>query len=302
MIPYARPPTVPVLQLKPPSVGTSPHRSRMTLLEAILLALIQGVTEFLPISSSAHLILLPFVFGWQDHSLHFDVVTNAGTLLAALIYFRRDLLTAGREIVERSVTGHGGLTEPGARKPGLIWAVLAASIPVLVVGGMFYEWFATVARQPVMIAVTTIAFGLLLWWADRSAVHERALADLTWRDALWIGLAQAFALIPGTSRSGVTMTAALLLRFGRPDAARFSFLLAIPVGIGALVKDLYELALEGAGGLDVLPLAVGFVVSAVSAYLVIGWLLAWLRRQSMTVFVGYRMILGLVILGLSVIR
>ncbi|MCP3957226.1 MAG: undecaprenyl-diphosphate phosphatase [bacterium] len=274
----------------------------MTLIEAILLALIQGVTEFLPISSSAHLILMPFIFGWRGHSLTFDVVTNAGTLLAALVYFRRDLLAAGREVLERSVAGHGGLAEPGARRPGLIWAVLAASIPVLLAGGLFYDWLSTVARQPVVIAVMTIAFGLLLWWADRAAVHERPLEDLTWRDALWIGLAQAFALIPGTSRSGVTMTAALFLRLERPDAARFSFLLAIPVGIGALVKDLYELTREGTAGVELLPLVVGFVVSAVSAYLVIGWLLAWLRRQGMAVFVGYRMILGLVILVLASLR
>ena len=253
----------------------------MTLLEAILLGLIQGVTEFLPISSSAHLILLPFVLGWQDHSLHFEIVTNAGTLLAAVVYFRRDL---------------------GGAKPDLVRAVLLASAPILVVATLFYDWFATAARQPALIASTSIGFGLLLWWADRTAGRVRRLDSLTWRDGLWIGAAQALALIPGTSRSGITMTVGLALGFKRRAAARFSFLLAIPVGVLALAKDLLDLAQEQLPAAELASLAVGFVTAAVSAYLVIGWLLAWLRRQGMTLFVVYRVALGLVILGLLYVR
>ncbi len=270
----------------------------MTLPQAILLGLIQGVTEFLPISSSAHLILLPFILGWQDHGLRFDVVTNAGTLLAAVIYFRRDLAGAGREMLASIVDGSGS----GSRRPGLGLTVLIASLPILAVGLAFYDWFATVARQPVLIAATSIVFGLVLWWADHAARHERSLDDVGWRDSLWIGAAQALALIPGTSRSGITITAGLFLGLERQVAARFSFLLAIPVGLLALAKDVVDLARGGMAAEELAPLAAGFVTSAVSAYLVIGWLLAWLKRQDMTLFVLYRIALGLIILALLLIR
>ena len=263
----------------------------MTPLQAILLGLIQGVTEFLPISSSAHLILVPYVLGWQDHSLRFDVVTNAGTLLAAVIYFRHDLAGAGRRMLDRSV-----------ERSGLAPAVLVGSVPILAVAALFYDWFATAARQPALIASASIGFGVVLWWADRTATQTRGFDRITWRDGLWIGAAQALALIPGTSRSGITITAALALGFGRRAAARFSFLLAIPVGALALVKDLLDLVREDLPAGELAPLAVGFLTAAVSAYLVIGWLLAWLRRQDMTPFVVYRVLLGVAILALLYVR
>ncbi len=265
----------------------------MTWAQAILLGLIQGVTEFLPISSSAHLILLPFILGWEDHGLRFDVVTNAGTLLAAVVYFRRDLVAAGRQMLAGSAA---------TDQPGLARGVLLASVPILLVGLLFYGWFATVARQPVLIAMTSIAFGGVLWWADRTARHERDVGDLTWRDCVWIGAAQALALLPGTSRSGITITAGLFLGLERHAAARFSFLLAIPVGVLALAKDVLDVARGELPAGELAPLAIGFVTAAVSAYLVIGWLLAWLRRQDMTLFVIYRVVLGLVILGLLWVR
>ena len=286
----------------------------MTPVQAILLALIQGVTEFLPISSSAHLILMPYVLGWEDHGLRFDVVTNAGTLLAAAVYFRRDLASAAREMLT-SASGDSAL---GGRlrwsrlwrprlwrprlKPGLLRALLVASLPALVAGAVFYDWFATVARHPVIIASSSIAFGVLLWWADRVAERQRRLGDLSWGDSLWIGLSQALALLPGTSRSGITITAGLFRGLDRPSAARFSFLLAIPVGVLALAKDLLGLARGRLPAAELLPLALGFAVSAVSAYLVIGWLLAWLRRQDLTVFVVYRIAMGVVILALVLVR
>ncbi len=262
----------------------------MTPFQAFLLALLQGITEFLPISSSAHLILLPYVLGWEAHHLRFDVVTNAGTLLAAVVYFRRDLWAAIREV--RS-------GRPGSdHHPGLARAVLVASVPVLAVGWAFYDWFATVARHPVLIAATSIGFGLLLWWADRAAAHVRHLGEVTWRDSVWIGLAQAVALVPGTSRSGVTITAGLALGLTRTAAARFSFLLAVPVGVLALSRDAVALARGGLPAEETWALAIGFATSAVSAYLVIGWLLAWLKRSGMTPFVVYRVLVGVVILAL----
>ncbi len=284
----------------------------MTVLQAILLGLIQGITEFLPISSSAHLILLPYVLGWEDHGLRFDVVTNAGTLLAAVVYFRHDLADAGRRmladvrrmLISRSGDPRAGVPRSDGRpdRPGLAPAVLLASVPILAIALVFYDWFATAAREPVLIAATSIGFGILLWWADRAAKHVRRLDDLTWRDCAWIGAGQALALIPGTSRSGITITAGLFLGFTRHAAARFSFLLAIPVGLLALVKDAADLARGELPAAELAPLAVGFLTSTVSAYLVIGWLLAWLRRQDMTLFVIYRVLLGLVILGLLYVR
>ncbi len=264
----------------------------MTPTEAFILGLIQGVTEFLPISSSAHLILVPYLFGWEDHSLRFEVITNAGTLLAAIIYFRRDLTTALRTgLVSQPLIGP---------RPGLLRAIGFASLPVLVVGFVFYEWFATGARSPVLIAWASIFFGLVLWWADRRAADPgRSVGDISWKDSAWIGAAEALALIPGTSRSGITITAGLVRGLSRTEAARFSLLLAIPVGTLAFLKDLVSIAFEESGSTEVLALGIGFLTSAVSAYLVIGWLLRWLERQSTTVFVVYRVALGGLILAFA---
>ncbi len=272
----------------------------MTWAQAILLGLIQGITEFLPISSSAHLILVPFVLGWEDHGLRFDIVTNAGTLLAAVVYFRHDLAVAGRQMLRP--TAHEGRPRLGGVRPGLAWAVLVASVPVLVIGLTFLRWIAGDARHPALIASASIAFGVLLWWADRTASQARRLDRLTWTDALWIGGAQALALIPGTSRSGITITAALFLGLERRDAARFSFLLAIPVGTLALARDLVDLTRAAPQAEELAHLAIGFLTAGVSAYVAIGWLLAWLRRQGMMLFVVYRVVLGLVVLALLAAR
>jgi len=254
----------------------------MTPTEAFILGLIQGVTEFLPISSSAHLILVPYLFGWEDHSLRFEVITNAGTLLAAA--FRSGL-------VSQPLIGP---------RPGLLRAIGFASLPVLVVGFVFYDWFATGARNPVLIAWASIVFGLVLWWADRRATDPgRSVDDITWKDSAWIGAAEALALIPGTSRSGITITAGLARGFSRTEAARFSLLLAIPVGTLAFLKDLVSIAFEESGSTEILALGIGFLTSAGSAYLVIGWLLRWLERQSTAIFVIYRVALGSLILAFA---
>ncbi len=262
----------------------------MTPLQALILGLIQGVTEFLPISSSAHLILVPYLLGWEEHGLRFDVVTNAGTLLAAVVYFRADLVAAARQMVAPAATS------TNASGLGLGKAVLLGSVPIILAALVFYNWIATVARNPVIIAVSSIAFGLLLWWADRLPT-ERPLKEITWRDSVWIGAAQALALIPGTSRSGITITAGLWRGIERFEAARFSFLLAIPVGSLALAKDLLDVATDGLGQGELWPLVIGFVSSAVSAYLIIDWLLGWLQRQKLTIFVAYRVALGILILA-----
>jgi undecaprenyl-diphosphatase len=264
----------------------------LTPFQAVVLSLVQAVTEFLPISSSGHLILVPRLLGWPDQGLDFDIATNTGTLLAVLLYFRRDLA----DLVRGFFTGRASEGADFAPRPMAFWIALA-TIPVGLCGLLLRHVIETYARNPLLIAGTAIGFGLLLGFADWRGRQERAIGDLGWRDALAIGSAQALALAPGTSRSGITLTAALLLGFTRPAAARFAFLLAIPVGILAALlsfKDVFQGELTGD---QLLPLAIGIAVSAVAGYLVIGWLLGWLRTRSVRVFVVYRVLLGLAILA-----
>lgn len=276
----------------------------MTAFQAFVLALIQGVTEFLPISSSAHLILVPHFLGWPEHDLRFDVVTNAGTLLAAMVYFRHDLyreLFEARSLASGTAIGAGSgisalLTRLG--RPYLLPAVAVGSLPVLLCGYLFYDLIATVARGPLVIASTSIGFGVLLWVADAYARARKPLPAISWRDSVVIGFAEALALIPGTSRSGVTITAGLFLGFNRTDAARFSFLLAIPVGSAALLRDLWTTPFGGLPAQELQTLAIGLVVSGASAYFVIGWLLEWMKKQTLLPFVIYRVLLGLLTLSI----
>lgn len=264
----------------------------MTFLEAIVLGLIQGASEFLPISSSGHLILLPKLLGWQDHTLAFDEALNTGTLLAVVAYFRHDL-------VRLVVAGWRALLRPReADADGrLAWMLVAATVPAAVAGLVAHDWIAGEARNPVLVASNLIVFGILLYLADRFGSKSREIAGLAWRDALLIGAAQALALVPGTSRSGITMTMALVLGFARPEAARFSFLLSVPIGVLVAAHDTLALAGGGVEAAGVPALVVAVLASAISGFAVIGWLLAWLRRQSMAVFTVYRVALGLVILA-----
>jgi len=258
----------------------------MSLLQAFILALVQGLTEFLPISSSAHLVLLPWLLGWNEHGLLFDVVTNTGTLLAAVVFFRRELALS----LGLAAPAEGAESRIGS--PRLAAKLLLATLPAVLCGLLFYDFLAGVARSPAVIATTSVVFGLLLWWADRRGRRQRQMEDLGWFEALGIGLAQALALVPGTSRSGVTMSLGLGLGLKRGEAARFSFLLAIPVGLLALAKQLLDLFLAPKVEIEMLPLMVGFGVSAITAYLTIGGLLRWLERQTMAPFVVYRVLLG----------
>ncbi len=263
----------------------------MSLWQELLLALIQGLTEFLPISSSAHLILFPRLMGWQDQGLAFDVAVHVGTLAAVLLYFRRDLARMIRDWT-RSLAGRA-LT-PEAR---LAWGVLLGTIPVGLSGLLFKDVIETTLRSPLVIALATLAFGLLLWWADRRGRRVRDEYSLDWRDILVIGLAQALALIPGTSRSGITITAGLLLGLTRQGAARFSFLLSIPViALAGLLKT-RDLIL-GEVPLPWTDLLLGAVVSGIVAYLSIHYFLLLLERVGLLPFVIYRLILGTVLLAL----
>lgn len=265
----------------------------MTLFQAIVLALVQGITEFLPISSSAHLVLTSYLAGWRDQGLAFDVAVNTATLLAVIAYFRRDLAALAAGVW----TGRGEVEGMPPRR--MAAALVVGTIPVAVAGLAFADWFETAARDPRLIAAGSIVFGLLLGASDRWGARRRELDGLRLPDALWIGLAQALALVPGTSRAGITLTAALILGFRRPEAARFSFLLAIPVGLLAAAWDGLKIVRGEIPPGDLVPIAVACVVAAVSAYLVIAGMLAWLQRRGMTPFVVYRVALGVAILALA---
>lgn len=261
----------------------------MTLLQIIVLALVQGITEFLPISSSAHLILVPVVTGWPDQGLAFDVAVHVGTLAAVLFYFRREV----RDLIFGWLQSLSGKHSEAGR---LAWYVIIGTIPAGLFGLFLSGRFEAFLRSPLLIAATTIGFGLLLGWADRVNRPERGLPSLKLRDALVVGVAQAFALLPGTSRSGVTITAALFLRLTPQAAARFSFLLSIPIitlagGVKALELSQLSAAVDWAG----LALAAG--LSAISAWLCIALFLAAIERIGMLPFVVYRLLLGALLLG-----
>lgn len=266
----------------------------MDLLQIAVLAIVQGLTEFLPISSSAHLILFPRLVGWEDQGLAFDVAVHLGTLFAVVAYFRHEIVGMSRD---------WGCSLVARRRVGdsrLAWAVLLGTIPVGLAGLAFKGIVETELRSPLVIAVTTIAFGFVLWFADvagRKAAAPRDEHALTARDILLIGCAQALALIPGVSRSGITLTAGLLLGLSRSGAARFSFLLSIPVIVlasGLSVLDLVKVAEPVDWG----ALALGVALSAVSAYLCIHYFLKLIERVGLFPFVAYRLALGMLLLFL----
>ncbi len=251
----------------------------------IWLALVQGLTEFLPVSSSAHLILVPKVLGWPDQGLAFDVAVHLGTLIAVVSFFRKD-------IVKLFLAWIGSLSGKGmTAEARLAWGVILGTIPAGIVGLLFKDYIEIYLRSPLVIAATTIIFGLLLWYADHRARLVRDELSLKWQDFLVIGGAQALALIPGTSRSGITITAGLLLGLTREAAARYSFLLSIPIivlsGLG-VTSDL----LSSTEPVDWNALLLGTVLAAISAFVCIHLFLAWINRMGMLPFVIYRLCLG----------
>ncbi len=258
----------------------------MDFIQILVLALVQGLTEFLPVSSSAHLILVPILTGWEDQGLAFDVAVHVGTLSAVVFYFRREL---GKMTVSwfASVTGKG--FDQDAK---LAWAVLWGTIPVGLAGLLFKDFIETHLRSPDVLATATLVFALLLWWADAKGRESRDEYSLTWLDVLFIGLSQALALIPGTSRSGATMTAGLFIGLSRKAAARFSFLLSIPVIV--LAGGLKTLDYLGQATIDDMqPLMLGALLSGVSAYFCIHYFLMLLEKIGMLPFVIYRIILAI---------
>lgn len=258
----------------------------VTILNILVLALLQGLTELLPISSSAHLILVPAITGWPDQGLMVDAALHLGTFCAILLYFWRD--------VWGMLTGLGTALTGPRNNPGsrLAMQIVIATIPAVILGLLIKDYAETVFRSVTLIAFNAIFFGLLLFAADRYGARNRDLSQSTWRHALLIGLAQALALVPGTSRSGITMTAAMGLGYDRVSAARFSFLISLPVTFGAGLLGVYQIIKTGHDGeLAAAALAAGGAF--LSSLATVAFLMSWLRRASFLPFVVYRVILGI---------
>lgn len=258
----------------------------MPLLHILVLAIVQGLTEFFPVSSSGHLALVPIVTGWQDQGLTIDIAAHVGSLLAVMLYFRRDLAQALRGMA-RLAAGRGG--DAGTRLAALLGI---ATLPIVGAAIVAYQMLdADMVRRLTVIAWTTLGFGLVLLAADRVGATTRRMENMAVGHALIVGLAQVLALVPGTSRAGITMTAARMLGYQRGDAARFSMLLSIPTILGAGAGATYEVVRTSslALGLDALIAAVMAFLAALAA---IAGMMRWLRRASFTPFVVYRVLLG----------
>ncbi len=265
--------------------------------EAIILGILQGLTEFLPISSSGHLILVQWATGWTGelmNNLTFDVALHVGTLVAVLGYFRRDWLRLGRACVN---VVRGGAPDYEAR---LVWYIALATIPAAFIGMKYEHVVETLFRNPLLVAAALVAGSLVMWLADRYSKQEYQLRSMTLHHAFFVGIAQALALVPGISRSGITISAGLAGGYTREDAARFSFLLSTPVIAGAAVLKLKHISLHSNEA------AVGFVLgtlcSAIVGYLSIRFLVRYLERHTMNIFVWYRLVLAAAVVLLWAVR
>ena len=262
----------------------------MTVLQALLLGLVQGLTEFIPVSSSGHLILVPWLFGWHffidNPSLNktFDVALHFGTFIAVLVYFWRQVISILRSwfhsLRKRRVDN---------AEERLAWLLLIATIPAALIGAAFESFVEDALGKPILICILMIAFALVMLAADRLARLDKTIADLRWPGALGIGVAQAVALSPGVSRSGITMVTGLFLGLNREAAARFSFLLSVPVIGGAAALKGAELAKDGLPAGTAVPFLVGMAAAAVSGFAAIWFMLRYLRTHTFTLFVVYRL-------------
>lgn len=251
----------------------------MTILQAIVLGIIQGIGEFLPISSSAHLIVAPWLFGWKDPGLAFDVALHLGTLIAVVIFFWKDWLDLAV----------AGITRPGSPNGKLFWFLVIATVPGAIIGKVFEQKAETAFRDPALIGVMLIIMGIILYVVDKTGRRNRRMANIGFSRSLAIGLSQAVAIIPGVSRSGITMSTGVLVGLTREDAARFSFLLSTPIILGAGIlkaKDLLHTPVE------TVPFLVGIATSAVVGLVSIKFLLEYLKSKGFGLFVVYRIIFG----------
>jgi undecaprenyl-diphosphatase len=264
----------------------------MDALQAIILGIVQGLTEFLPVSSTAHLRLVPAFAGWDDPGTAFTAVVQLGTMAAVLLYFRTDLWNIARAWLR-------SLRDPEVRRTHdarMGWYLIVGTIPISILGILFKDKIETDARQLVLIGIALIVLGIVLEIAEKVGRKQREVSSLTMRDGIIIGCAQALALVPGVSRSGATITAGLFLGFERAAAARYSFLLSVPA---VVLSGLFELKDVGhGGGAGAVPTIIATVMAFIVGYASIAWFLKYLARHPVTVFVAYRVVLGVLVLAL----
>jgi len=262
----------------------------LTILQAVILGLAQGLGEFLPISSSAHLVLIPWLFRWTDPGLTFDIALHVGTLVAVIIYFWKDWW----QLIIK------GFTDARSVKGRLFWYLVAASVPGALSGFLLEDKAETVFRSPILIATMLILMGVLLYWADRRSAKKIEINHITFGTSIFIGISQALAIVPGVSRSGITMTTGLLMGLNREGAARFSFLLSTPIIFGAAVVKLPGV-ISNSSVINV-NFAIGMLVSCITGIAGIGFLLRYVQTKDFLPFVWYRFILGAVVIMITMVR
>lgn len=272
----------------------------MPLFQAIVLGIVQGLTEFLPVSSSAHLIIIPWILGWDDGGLTFDVALHVGTLAAVVLFFFRDWM----QIIGQAIGLNLGDDAVLSKNRGLLWLLVAGTIPGAIAGVLFEKPAENALRSPYIIATAAIVVGLIMWLADSSGRRQKDIGRVSMADSLTVGVAQAFAIIPGVSRSGSTISAGLFRGMDRPTAARFSFLLSTPIIAGAAAKKFLDLMKHGGGLPHDMQMAflAGILASAVTGCFAIAFFLNFLRRRSLTVFVWYRILFGIMVIALALFR
>jgi len=271
----------------------------MPLSQIIVLAVVQGLTEFLPISSTAHLYLTSWLLGWQTEALDFDIMLHVGTLIALLLYFLRDWV----QIIGQAFGLRVGRDNELRLNHMMLWLLVLGTVPIGVIGFLFNKQAETTWRNPFVMGTMMIVVGILMWLAESNSRKSRDLASVNAPDAVVIGMAQALAVIPGTSRSGISISAGLFRNLSAQTAARFSFLLSAPAIAGAAAKAFWDMhKLHQLHAVLETPFLVGVAVSAVTGCLVIAWFLQYLRRSTLRPFVYYRIIFGIIVLALAFIR
>lgn len=270
----------------------------MPLYQAIVLAIVQGFTEFLPVSSSAHLFLVPWLLGWPDQGLDFDIALHIGTLAAVLVYFFKDWL----QIVAQAVGVNYGDDQELKQSPKLLWYLVLATVPAGLIGLKFKDQIETTLRSPYVMGTMMIVIGLLLWVAERVSQRVKHIGELTLADTLMIGTSQALALIPGTSRSGITISTGLFRGLTHSAAARFSFLLSTPIVAASGLKSIYDLSKHGLTEGMLMPFLVGIAGSAVVGIAVIAFFLKVIRKHGLAPFIAYRIIFGIIVIALAFVR
>ncbi|MCC7498102.1 MAG: undecaprenyl-diphosphate phosphatase [Bryobacterales bacterium] len=268
----------------------------MPIYQVVILGLVQGLTEFLPISSSAHLALAPWLFGWKDPGLSFDIALHFGTLISVLLYFYKDWI----QIAAAGVGIRWGSDPELQKTPKLLWMLAVGSLPIGFFGFLFEKHAETTLRNPYIIGSMLILVGVVMWIGESIGARRKQVGQISWLDSLVIGAAQALAIVPGTSRSGVTITAGLFRNIDRAAAARFSFLLSTPAIAAAAAKAFHGLIKHGGIAPDMrVAFVVGMLVSGISGCLVIAFFLRFLRSHSLKFFVHYRLVFGIIVIALA---